>query len=202
MLSWKNTRTLAVATLLGAAVSAVAAPATASSPALRARAVPCGDVAELIEQVNEANARGRGSILLSSGCTYALTAPALPDGANGLPTITGNVALTGSRVTITRQSPTPFRIAEVAPQGELTLNGITVSGGSATGNSATVGGGILTEGGSPWSRAGSPATLLPSSAEGSRSRPVRRHVSTAPPCPATVPVTVEAFMWVGPRSWT
>ncbi|MFE7837758.1 hypothetical protein ACFU53_17450 [Streptomyces sp. NPDC057474] len=84
MLTLENARTLAVAALLGAAVSGIAAPATAaSSPALQAGAVPCGDVAELIKQINEANTRGRGSIVLSSGCTYALTAPAVPGGANG-----------------------------------------------------------------------------------------------------------------------
>ncbi|UUU24944.1 hypothetical protein [Streptomyces sp. DSM 40750] len=70
----------------------------------------------------------------------------MPGGVNGPPTITGNLTITGDRATITRQSATPFRIAEVAPQGSLTVQGVTVSRGSATDNSATADGGILTEG--------------------------------------------------------
>ncbi|WP_328768589.1 right-handed parallel beta-helix repeat-containing protein [Streptomyces sp. NBC_00286] len=150
MLTLKKARALAVAVLLSVSVAGIAIPATAKSlPARQRLPVPCEDVAELIKQVNEANTRGRGTIVLSSGCSYELTAPAVPDGTNGatgLPIITGQITITGSRATITRQSATAFRIAEVAQQGSLTLNGITVSGGSATGGSGTVGGGILTEG--------------------------------------------------------
>ncbi|WP_344388705.1 hypothetical protein [Streptomyces vastus] len=111
--------------------------------------MPCEDVTELIKQVNEANTRGRGTVVPSSGCSYELNAPAVPDGtsgASGLPIITGELTISGNRATITRQSTTPFRIAEVAQQGSLTLNGITVSGGSAAEDSGTAGGGILTEG--------------------------------------------------------
>lgn len=143
----KNVCGVAATALLSASVALVATPAIATSPPARQAApVPCGDVAELIEQINEANARGAGSILLSAGCEYELTAPAVTGGANGLPAITGIVTITGTRSTITRTSATPFRIAEVASQGSLTLNGITVSGGSATGGAGTAGGGILTAG--------------------------------------------------------
>lgn len=150
MLTLKKARALAVAALLSASVAGIAIPATAKSlPAGQGRTVPCADVAELLKQVNEANTRGWGTIVLSPGCSYELTAPAAPggtNGASGLPIITGKLTITGNRATITRQSATPFRIAEVAQQGSLTLNGITVSGGSATEDPGTAGGGILAEG--------------------------------------------------------
>ncbi|CAM5709532.1 hypothetical protein SALBM311S_10023 [Streptomyces alboniger] len=138
MLTVKTMRGLALAVLLSASVPALTAPATAESlPSRRAAVVPCGDVAELNRQISQANTVGAGVIALT-GCTYTLTAPAEtsgPDGANGLPTVTGKVIIYGSAATITRGSSTPFRIAEVATQGSLTLLGITVSGGSATAGS-------------------------------------------------------------------
>ncbi|WP_149828620.1 hypothetical protein [Streptomyces tailanensis] len=104
----------------------------------------------MIEQISEASTRGWGSLLLASGCRYELTAPAGlagPNGANGLPAITGNDTITGTRASIVRDATTPFRVAEVGPQGSLSLNGITVSGGSVTGDDGVgSGGGILTAG--------------------------------------------------------
>ncbi|MEU0071529.1 right-handed parallel beta-helix repeat-containing protein [Streptomyces sp. NPDC006332] len=143
-------RGLALAVLLSTSVPGLAAPAAAESrSAGRAATVPCGDVTELIRQVNQANTVGAGVITLAPGCTYTLTAPAEtsgPEGANGLPTVTGQLIIYGSAATITRDSATPFRIAEVATQGSLRLQGITVSGGSATADPGTDGGGILARG--------------------------------------------------------
>lgn len=151
MLTVKNMRGLALAALLGTSVSGTATPAAAGNlPSGRAAVIPCGDVAELAERIEQANDLGAGAIVLTPGCTYTLTAPADepvgPHGANGLPTITGRLAIIGSGATITRDSATPFRIAEVAAQGSLVLAGITLSGGSATKALGTPGGGILTRG--------------------------------------------------------
>jgi len=150
VLTVKTLRGLALAVLLSTSVPALAAPATAESlSSRRAAAVPCGDVAELSNQINQANTVGFGVIALAAGCTYTLTTPAEtsgPDGANGLPTITGHLIIYGTAATIIRDSATPFRIADVAPQGSLGLQGITVSGGSATADPGTQGGGILAHG--------------------------------------------------------
>ncbi|MGW7255714.1 right-handed parallel beta-helix repeat-containing protein [Streptomyces sp. NPDC054834] len=151
MLTVKKTRALVLAALLSTSVSGIATSAAAASPQAPGAVVPCGDVDELIRQINRANARGTGTIALSSRCEYKLTVPAVPTGphgADGLPVITGNltiVADTGT-ATVTRATATPFRIAEVAPQGSLTLKGITLSNGSATSEPGSVGGGILTRG--------------------------------------------------------
>lgn len=150
MLTVKTLRGLTLAVLLSTSVPGLAAPATAESQSSRrAATVPCGDVTELSNQINQANTVGIGVIVLAAGCTYTLTAPAEtsgPDGANGLPTITGHLIMLGTGATITRDSATPFRIADVATQGSLRLQGITVSGGSASAAPGTVGGGILTHG--------------------------------------------------------
>jgi hypothetical protein len=117
-------------------------------------AVPCGDVARLIQEIERANARGSGVIRLGgsgadthrddSPCVYTLTQPAAPSGANGLPVITGNVAVIAQGATITRSAAAPpFRIAEIAPGGTLHLTAVTVSNGSATAGTTDVGGGIL-----------------------------------------------------------
>ncbi|MFK4148873.1 right-handed parallel beta-helix repeat-containing protein [Streptomyces sp. NPDC004065] len=140
-------RGLAVAALLGATLSAITTPAVARVAApSKEPVVPCGDVGELVRQITEGNTRGYGSIVLSSGCVYRLTAPAQPGGPDGLPVVTGNLTISGSGATILRSAATPFRIAEVAPQGTLNLNGTTVSGGSADTDNGTTGGGILTSG--------------------------------------------------------
>ncbi|MGO4759051.1 hypothetical protein AB4212_62335, partial [Streptomyces sp. 2MCAF27] len=112
--------------------------------------VACGDVSGLISAINDANSTGLGVIQLTPNCVYTLTGPAVSPGTNGpdgLPVITGNVTLIGANTTITRGSATAFRIAEVAPGGTLTLNGITVSNGSATTAGTGInGGGILDAG--------------------------------------------------------
>jgi hypothetical protein len=100
--------------------------------------VPCNDIPALKRAIAEANADG-GSITLTSGCTYALTAVDNP--ADGLPEITGDVRISSLGATVRRSSAAPFRILHVREGGSLTLNGITVSGGRAS-----EGGGIRNEG--------------------------------------------------------
>jgi hypothetical protein len=107
--------------------------------------VPCsrpgGGAAGLIAAINAANAAGGGTINLVAGCTYQLTtadntSPML--GGNGLPVITSPVTLNGSGTTIAGND-TSFRILQVSGTGNLTVQGLTITGGST----ATMGGGIL-----------------------------------------------------------
>jgi hypothetical protein len=107
--------------------------------------VPCsgsgGGAAGLITAITAANAAGGGTINLAAGCTYQLTAadnnsPML--GGNGLPVITSQVTLNGSGTTIAGNNTT-FRILQVGGTGNLTVQGLTITGG----NTATMGGGIL-----------------------------------------------------------
>jgi hypothetical protein len=90
--------------------------------------VPCHDVTALTDAISQANTGGSGRILLAAGCTYTLTAPTTPGGADGLPVITGDIRISSSRsmvpATITRAttSGTPaFRIFHVTG-GTLTLD--------------------------------------------------------------------------------
>lgn len=152
----RGIRSLTLAAVLTASVAGVSEPmstaAAASANTDGDSAVPCGDVSRLIQEIERANARGSGVIRLGSStdthrddspCVYTLTQPAAPSGANGLPVITGNVAIIAQGATITRSAAAPpFRIAEIAPGGTLHLRAVTVSHGSATAGS-DVGGGIL-----------------------------------------------------------
>jgi hypothetical protein len=121
---------------------------TAAAPAARASAaatVPCsgpgGGSAGLIAAINAANASGGATINLAAGCTYALTAannttPMLGD--NGLPVVTSRITLNGFRTTIAGND-TNFRILMVTGSGNLTLQGLTITGG----NTGGPGGGIF-----------------------------------------------------------
>jgi hypothetical protein len=102
--------------------------------------VACNETA-LVAAINSANAAGGGSIALTAGCVYHLTASSAvgTHGLDGLPIITTVISLTGSNYTITRSSLLPFRIAEVASTGSLTLTSVTLNNGLALGD----GGGIL-----------------------------------------------------------
>src|SRR5438552_2369718 len=107
--------------------------------------VPCsgpgGGAAGLIAAINAANAAGGGTVNLAAGCTYQLTAADNTSamlGGNGLPVITSPVTLNGSGTTIAGNDTT-FRILQVSGTGNLTVQGLTITGGSA----ATMGGGIL-----------------------------------------------------------
>jgi len=88
---------------------------------------------------------------LAPGCVYSLSdiyAAALP-WRNGLPSITGSVAIDGQGAVIERVACTPnFRFFYVAPGGSLTLRNLTLSQGQAVAGvgSAGAGGAIYSAG--------------------------------------------------------
>ncbi len=107
--------------------------------------VPC-NTPNLISAISIANATpGGGTLVLTTGCVYTLTsANNATDGGTGLPVITGKVTIQGAGATITRStaSGTPaFRVFDVASNGNLTLNSLTLSNGLA--NNGQQGGGAI-----------------------------------------------------------
>lgn len=118
-----------------------AVPAGAQAPA---QSVPCsgsgGGSDGLIAAINTANSGGGGTIDLAQGCTYTLTASnngtngspmTGATGENGLPVITTSISIVGQSSTI-QANKTGFRILQVnAPNGNLTLQGVTLTGGSS-----------------------------------------------------------------------
>ena len=148
------------------------APATMAS-ASPATFVPCSSGgAGLVAAVTAANVAG-GTINLAPGCTYSLTSsnngssgPMGLPGFNGLPQITNTITINGFGATISANNTT-FRIFQVnGPSGNLTLQGLTLTGGNAvaggailnaegavtlngsrvTGNTAQMGGGAIASG--------------------------------------------------------
>src|ERR1019366_8194373 len=125
------------AILLLAAVPAAQASTGATVPC----SGPGGGPAGLIAAINTANASGGAMINLAAGCTYALTAANNTNsmlGDNGLPVITSRIIVNGFRTTIAGNA-TSFRILMVTGSGNLTLQGLTVTGGHTGG----LGGGIF-----------------------------------------------------------
>jgi len=124
--------------LLLAGTAALAAPAALASAAVQPPPnVPCSSSA-LVAAIQHANTAGSATLLLSPGCNYVLTTAVSAD--DGLPTVTGNLTITGSQgTTISRSSATLFRIFHVAAGGSLTLSGVTL----ANGNTNNFGGAIL-----------------------------------------------------------
>lgn len=127
--------------LIGATV--VVGGMAIATPAAQAITIPvaCSENA-LVAAVTLANSTSAAdTLVLAGGCTYGLTSP---HGGltNGLPVITTPIEMIGP-ATITRTSLLPFRIAEVSPDGNLTLTtSVAITNGSAVGN----GGGILNRG--------------------------------------------------------
>ena len=118
-----------------------------SSPAFAAT-TPCTTSA-LISAITQANSTN-GTVTLTSGCTYTLTAinNTTDNGGVGLPVITRNVTIQGSGATIARStaSGTPvFRIFDVSSAGSLTLNSVTIRNGLSN-NGTQGGGGIFNHG--------------------------------------------------------
>ncbi len=125
----------------GAAVLGLAvAPATTASASL-ATFVPCASGAAGLDAAkNAANGSGGGAISLAWGCTYALTTP--DNGENGLPVVTHPIKVYGNNATITGSNA--VRIFEVdGPGGNLTVQNVTLTGGSAS----DFGGAIFNSGG-------------------------------------------------------
>jgi CHRD domain len=106
--------------------------------------------AGLVSAVNAANTAGGGSINLESGCTYSLTtANNNTFGNTGLPVVTTTVTINGKGATIAGNN-SGFRILAIdgSSGGALILNGVTITGGKASGPMlAGAGGGILDAGG-------------------------------------------------------
>jgi predicted outer membrane repeat protein len=102
--------------------------------------VPCAaGAAGLVDAINAANSTGGGTINLAAGCTYSLTTP--DNGENGLPAVTSQIRVNGNGATI--DGTGSVRILEVdGPSGSLSLQDVTLTGGSADfgGAIANVGG--------------------------------------------------------------
>jgi len=123
----------------GGAVALLALGAGAAAEAGAASTVPCSGQAALVAAINAANTAGGGTINLAAGCDYALTAA--DNGENGLPVVTTRIAVNGSGATIDGMGT--VRVFEVdGPGGNLSLQDVTITGGSAD-----IGGGIENVGG-------------------------------------------------------
>ncbi|TYC68731.1 hypothetical protein [Streptomyces sp. CB01881] len=122
-----------VARLAQALCLGIACLGFSSSPAAAQTAVPC-NTGLLAAAITAANATG-DTLVLTSGCTYALNAP--------LPDITGNVVIDANGSTITRSTWSAFRILVVNPGGDLNLRNAFITNGDGTG---TFGGGIANAG--------------------------------------------------------
>jgi hypothetical protein len=93
-----------------------------------------GDVACLIRAMNEANANGdENRITLAAGTFTLTTVDNNTQGRNGLPSITGDLTITGAGAATTiierAAGAPPFRLLHVAATGVLTLEGLTLRGG-------------------------------------------------------------------------
>ena len=124
--------------------AAFAAPSAAQAQAMGGDPptfrVPCSTNA-LVTAINAANGFSSATIRLSAKCNYNITTPAT--GTDGLPVITGHIALTGGyRTVIRRMSATNFRILEVAAAATLHVTSVSI----LDGNTAGLGGGILNAG--------------------------------------------------------
>ena len=134
---------------VAATLALAAIPATATAAhARQVVSVPCS-TASLISAINTANAAGSGTLLLASNCTYLLTTPnGTGRGPDGLPVITGNIAIIGGTSTTIARSATAataFRVLEVGAGAVLQLRSLFVLGGNANAVVPTndTGGGIL-----------------------------------------------------------
>ncbi|MFD4867377.1 hypothetical protein [Streptomyces sp. NPDC058412] len=122
----------AVIGLVAGALVTVPVPAAHAAMVQVRCAVP-----DLVAAINAANASpGPDTLRLADKCTYTLTAPDPVHPGNGLPVITGEIAIEGHGATIRRdgrdRKVPKFRILFVAATGNLTLTRTTVSGGFAT----------------------------------------------------------------------
>jgi hypothetical protein len=137
---------------LGSIAAVAIGLALASPSRLYAKTFECGsgDVPCLIAAIIEANTNGekKNRIFLDAG-TYTLTAvDNNTDGPNGLPSITSSLNLIGAganNTIIERQAGSrASRLIHVAATGDLTLEQLTLRGGSHGG---LQGGGLLNSGG-------------------------------------------------------
>ncbi|MGI5402137.1 hypothetical protein ACQEVG_22365 [Streptomyces sp. CA-135486] len=124
--------------LCAAAVPAAAEPVNGSDD-VSGVSIDCGDVAGLIDAVNQANIDG-GTIKLAERCAYRFEDD-FEDSGNALPAITGDVTILGKDSTLIRSSQhgaSLFRLLAVNEGGSLTLKGVTVAGGLVDGDGAGI----------------------------------------------------------------
>jgi hypothetical protein len=134
-----NCRVLLVCLVASGGLAAPSEPATFT----------CGsnDVGCLIDAINQANANGKTNTITLAEGPYTLTiVDNEENGPTGLPVITSRLSIvgTGSGATIVERAADapPFRIFEVASNGQLTLRKLTVRHGSTV-NSFLQGAGVL-----------------------------------------------------------
>jgi hypothetical protein len=112
-----------------------------------------GDVACLIDAINQANTNGEANTIRLEAGTYTFTAPdngGLPDGNNGLPVVTGIVTIQGAGVDATILEANGFccRLAKITATGNLTIDRLTIRRFDAGARSDLIGaGGFLNRGG-------------------------------------------------------
>jgi hypothetical protein len=132
-----------IKTAMGGCAAFLVAGLLAAAPAAQAGTggtVPC-DSQALIAAINAANSSGGATINLARRCTYQLTTASSPNpqlGDTGLPVITSRITLNGFRTTIAGNDSS-FRVLMVTGSGNLTLQGLTITGGNTPGP----GGGIF-----------------------------------------------------------
>jgi hypothetical protein len=133
-------RRLVIMCVPGIAAGVTALGLGSASFAAAQTTVPCSaGAAGLVAAINAANSAGGGAINLAAGCHYSLTTP--DNGENGLPVVTSQIAVNGNDATI--DGTDSVRILEVdGPGGSLSLQNVTLTGGSADfgGAIANVGG--------------------------------------------------------------
>jgi parallel beta helix pectate lyase-like protein len=141
---WDLTRSVTAMAVVGLAL--------ALPPPVQADTFDCGagDVQCLIAAINDANANGQENTIRLEAGIYTLTnVDNDTNGPNGLPSITSSLGIEGAgpdATTVARDASAPgFRLLHVGPTGNLTVDGLTLTGGE--GQSATPGGGLFNNGG-------------------------------------------------------
>jgi hypothetical protein len=108
---------------------ALVCPATLQAKTFQCRA---GNMGCLIAAISEANANGqkKNTIYLEAGTYTLVDMDNTIDGANGFPSIIGNLAILGAGVDLTilerNVNALPFRLAHIAATGNLVLDGLTI----------------------------------------------------------------------------
>lgn len=127
-------RLVTTGVVAGAVTTAAALGLGSASYAAAQINVPCSAGGPgLVAAIDTANSSGGGTIRLEHHCTYQLTTAnnSGPLGDNGLPVVTSTIVVNGKDATIAGNS-TDFRLFEVdAPNGKLTLDHVTLTGGAA-----------------------------------------------------------------------
>jgi hypothetical protein len=109
-----------------------------------------GDVPCLIAVINEANANGQENTIRLEAGTYTLTdVDNDTNGPNGLPSITSHLTIKGTgadTTSVARDASAPtFRLVHVGTSGQLTVDGLTLTGGG--GRQQVEGAGLFNAGG-------------------------------------------------------